>query len=156
MLHQEPQPIEGVPPELATIIGRCLRKDPERRAQHIADVKIALQELKEDSESGKVAPPVPAPARFRRWVVPAMAALGTLLAAVFIAALWYWLQRSGRESEQGSPNLSQAAFTQLTNQPGEEYYPSLLPTADPLFMPAGPPATGISTRSGWEARIQST
>ncbi len=48
VLHQESKPVEGVPPELAKIITRCLGKDPERRAQNIGDVKIALEELKED------------------------------------------------------------------------------------------------------------
>ena len=58
ILHKEPQPASeispGVPLELEKIITRCLRKDPERRAQHMGDVKLALEELKEDSESGKL------------------------------------------------------------------------------------------------------
>ena len=59
-----------MPLELEKIITRCLRKDPERRAQHMGDVKLALEELKEDSESGKLSASVrdagtvgPAPAR---------------------------------------------------------------------------------------------
>jgi len=32
---------------LEKIIARCLRKDPERRAQSIADIKLALEELKD-------------------------------------------------------------------------------------------------------------
>ena len=36
---------------------RCLRKDPERRPQHMVDVKLALEELKEDSESDAGQPP---------------------------------------------------------------------------------------------------
>jgi serine/threonine protein kinase/tetratricopeptide (TPR) repeat protein len=47
ILHQEPAAIEGVPPELDKIIGRCLRKDPDRRIQHMVDVKLALEELKD-------------------------------------------------------------------------------------------------------------
>ena len=42
ILHKEPQPASeispGVPLELEKIITRCLRKDPERRAQHMGDV----------------------------------------------------------------------------------------------------------------------
>ena len=34
------------------MIARCLRKDAGRRFQHMADVKVALEELKEESESG--------------------------------------------------------------------------------------------------------
>ena len=42
-----------MPVELEKIIARCLRKDPNRRTQDIADIKLALEELKEESESGK-------------------------------------------------------------------------------------------------------
>jgi serine/threonine protein kinase len=41
-----------LPHDLETILNRCLRKDPNRRFQHMADVKIALEELKEQSDSG--------------------------------------------------------------------------------------------------------
>ena len=36
--------------------SRCLRKDPQRRYQHIDDVKVALEDVKEESESGVTAP----------------------------------------------------------------------------------------------------
>ena len=56
ILHTEPKAASeisaGVPTELDKIIARCLRKDPERRAQGIADIKLALEELKQESESG--------------------------------------------------------------------------------------------------------
>ena len=35
-------------------ITRCLRKDPERRFQHMHDLKVQLQEFKEDSDSGRL------------------------------------------------------------------------------------------------------
>src|SRR5437763_4583015 len=58
ILHKEPPAASeispAVPMELEKIIARCLPKDPERRAQGIADVKLALEELKEESESGKL------------------------------------------------------------------------------------------------------
>ena len=31
--------------------GRCLQKDPDRRFQHMADVKVELNEIKEESDS---------------------------------------------------------------------------------------------------------
>jgi len=58
ILHAEPQPVgdlaPDLPAELEKIISRCLRKDLERRAQHAGDIKLALDELREDSASGKL------------------------------------------------------------------------------------------------------
>ena len=57
VLREEPKPIsklsEGLPRELERVITRCLRKDPDRRWQSMADVKVALRELKEESDSGR-------------------------------------------------------------------------------------------------------
>lgn len=59
VLYKEPQPVAesvpDIPPELDRIISRCLKKDPERRWQTMADVKVALEELREELESGSVA-----------------------------------------------------------------------------------------------------
>src|SRR5437763_13028494 len=58
ILHKEPPPLAqvapDVPAELDKIIWRCLRKDPDRRAQHVDDIKLALEELRDDCESGKL------------------------------------------------------------------------------------------------------
>ncbi len=57
ILREDPQaPVEvrgEIPAELSRTISRCLRKDPARRFQHMADLKVSLEELKEESESGK-------------------------------------------------------------------------------------------------------
>ena len=51
ILEKEPQSAgelaPDLPVELEKIITRCLRKDRERRAQHIGDIKLALEEVKE-------------------------------------------------------------------------------------------------------------
>src|SRR5438270_6362222 len=61
ILHKEPAPLAEVAPdmpaELDKIISRCLRKDPDRRAQHVDDIKLALEELRDDSASGKLPRP---------------------------------------------------------------------------------------------------
>ena len=73
IFKQEPKPISqlvpAIPRDLEKIINRCLRKDRERRHQYMAEVKINLQELKEDSDSALLAgaPPAVRPAR-RTWV----------------------------------------------------------------------------------------
>ena len=60
ILRDEPtsasQIVRDVPKELERVIARCLRKDAGRRFQHMADVKVALEELKEESESGRLLP----------------------------------------------------------------------------------------------------
>src|SRR5215472_15659870 len=65
ILHKEPSAIREIasdaPRDLEKIITRCLRKDLSRRFQHMDDVKVALEELKEDSESGKLAAEIAQP-----------------------------------------------------------------------------------------------
>ena len=73
-----------LPPQLARVIARCLRKDPARRFQHMADLKVELDDLKQESDSGKLSSPSPAaPARTSRtpmWLaVAASAAIAALL-----------------------------------------------------------------------------
>jgi serine/threonine protein kinase/Tol biopolymer transport system component len=80
ILRDDPKPaaeIAGdVPRDLERIIARCLRKDPSRRFQNMADVRVALLELKEETESGKVAAPFVAPRKSRAlWPYAAAAAL---------------------------------------------------------------------------------
>jgi serine/threonine protein kinase len=57
VLHNEPSALsestDAVPRELQRIIMRCLRKDPARRWQTIADLKVALEDVLEEIESGK-------------------------------------------------------------------------------------------------------
>ncbi len=59
VVRAQPKPpaeiVENIPSDLQKVILRCLRKDPERRFQHISDVKVALQDIKEESESGTAA-----------------------------------------------------------------------------------------------------
>jgi len=88
ILRDEPKPVSqiasGIPRDLEKIIARCLRKDPERRFQSMADVRVSLQELKEEAESGRLPEAVVAPARKRVWMWAAAAAL------VVLAALGVW------------------------------------------------------------------
>jgi Tol biopolymer transport system component len=59
VLTRDPQPVSqsipGIPSELDRLIQRCLKKDPARRWQSMADVKVALEELIEQLDSGAVA-----------------------------------------------------------------------------------------------------
>ena len=57
VLHHEPEPLSktapGLPQPFEQLVMRCLRKDPDRRMQNMADIKVLLEELKEDSESDR-------------------------------------------------------------------------------------------------------
>jgi eukaryotic-like serine/threonine-protein kinase len=57
VLHKEPAPLsqheDEVPREVERIINRCLRKDPQRRWQSMADLKVALEDVLEEWDSGK-------------------------------------------------------------------------------------------------------
>jgi predicted Ser/Thr protein kinase len=59
ILREEPKPLsqvaEGLPHEVERLVKRCLRKDREHRFQTMADLKVALEELKEESDSGELA-----------------------------------------------------------------------------------------------------
>ena len=67
VLYKDPQPASQtaaeVPPELDRIIGRCLKKDPERRWHTMADVKVALEELRGDLDFSNFALAGPTPVR---------------------------------------------------------------------------------------------
>ena len=60
VIRAQPKPpsavVAAMPGDLERVILRCLRKDPQRRYQHIDDVKVALEDVKEESESGVTAP----------------------------------------------------------------------------------------------------
>jgi serine/threonine protein kinase len=59
ILNREPEPVESlagaIPVELARLVRRCLRKDPDRRAQSMQDLKLALEDLKEAFDAGTLA-----------------------------------------------------------------------------------------------------
>ncbi|MGP0071233.1 MAG: protein kinase domain-containing protein [Bryobacteraceae bacterium] len=76
VINQEPPAlatlVPNAPRELEWIVARCLKKDPNRRIQHMVDVKIALEEVWERLESPSA--PVPIVRSGRRWIAPALAA----------------------------------------------------------------------------------
>jgi hypothetical protein len=56
LLNAEPAPLgeiaPGLPSELERIVTRCLRKDVARRSQSMAEIKIELEEMKDEPDSG--------------------------------------------------------------------------------------------------------
>jgi serine/threonine protein kinase len=92
ILNQEPASLGAeVPHDVEKVLKRCLRKGPQHRFQTMADLKVALEELKEESESGKLmAAQTPALNRKRSVPWPVIAAVAVALALVLVAAsLWF-------------------------------------------------------------------
>ena len=120
ILQQEPKPPteldSRIPRELERLITRCLRKDPDRRFQHMADLKVALEELKEESESGKLTPARPAAGPSRSWLAISLSVVVVLLAA---AAGWFWWRSRPVKT-------AQRALTHLTSN-GVSFSPAISP-----------------------------
>ena len=58
IINEPAQPVSqvnaAIPRELERLIARCHRKDPARRVQSMADLRSALEELRDDLEAGKL------------------------------------------------------------------------------------------------------
>ncbi len=122
ILNKDPKPVkelsEAIPYDLEKIVSRCLRKAPERRWQTMADLKVALEELKEESDSGKLAP-VAVPKRTRR-----LGVLAVGLITLFVAAgLGIWFSRPTSSPPLRPPMVA----VPLTSYPGEERQPTFSP-----------------------------
>jgi serine/threonine protein kinase len=121
LMKDQPTPVSEVvtdlPKELDRLIQRCLRKEPERRFQHMLDVKLELEQIKEETESGLTAA---APARRRRGV---WLAAGLAAAVVVATAVVLW--RRTREIPLEPPRL-----VPLTSMRGSEEGASFSPDGD--------------------------
>jgi Tol biopolymer transport system component len=128
ILHDGPTPpsalVKDLPPEMERIVSRCLRKEPDRRFQTMADLKVALLELKEESDSGRMAAPALAarPVRPRpAWAFLALLAIGAGFFAYFFL--------SGRRA--AAPLLKSVP---LTTSPGLQFEPSLSPDGNEIVF----------------------
>ncbi len=105
-----------LPKDLEKLILRCLRKEPDRRFHHMADVKVELQEISEESDSrwARLAGGVFRGKGVRR--LAAVLAVGLALAA----AAW-------RLRSTGDSALPPARVVPLTTMGGSEWTPALSP-----------------------------
>jgi serine/threonine protein kinase len=110
VLKEEPRPVPGIPAELERVVRHCLRKQAERRYQHMGDVKIALEDVKEDL--GVVQPTKGRP-------IAIYALIGALAAAIAMTVYWKW--------PAPEPAQPQMIPTPLTTFTGREQEPTLSP-----------------------------
>jgi len=101
----------SLPPVLDGIVQRCLRKDPARRYQTMADLRAALLDV---AQSEAAARP-----RMR----PAARTLAPLLVSLALLAAGWLGVRIRHEARREEPRRAEP----LTSLPGSELYPALSP-----------------------------
>jgi serine/threonine protein kinase/tetratricopeptide (TPR) repeat protein len=118
ILRDEPLPasqvVKDLPPQLERIIARCLRKSPERRFQTMADLNVALKEVKEESDSDKLAAS-PLDPRSRRRTVPAV--IGAVAALLILGVASYWFFPRSKTSD----SVAVLPFVSMSADPNAEY-----------------------------------
>lgn len=127
ILKDEPKPatqiVQGLPHEAERIINRCLRKNADRRFQNMADLKVALEELNEELDSGALesAGVNRAVVHGKLWWAGALTGIAVVFAVLGITG-WFWLGRS-------RPMAAEAPLTAipLTSYLGSESFPSFSP-----------------------------
>lgn len=91
IVNKEPEPVSsirnGIPPELGRILARCLRKDRDRRFQHMDDLKVALEEVREESDSGALKVDAATQRKWQGWW-PWGAGVGVLVSVLLIWIGW--------------------------------------------------------------------
>jgi Tol biopolymer transport system component/predicted Ser/Thr protein kinase len=88
VLGEEPAAVSAVnadiPVDVERLVARCLRKDPQRRWQTMSDLKVALQDMKEESESGTLRAPAAAPKKRKNLLSYLVGGAALLVAAAFL------------------------------------------------------------------------
>ena len=128
ILREDPKPAamvrQGLPSELSRVIMRCLRKDPARRFQGMADLKVALEELKEESASGALgAVSVAAPLRRSRGAVWVAATTVILIGTALL--IWRFALPRPAAATLYSP-------VPITSYPGNQMSPSFSPDGNQI------------------------
>jgi len=127
ILNQEPKPLPAdVPVDLTRLILRCLRKDPARRYQTMADLKATLEDVREESSDANRAVCARAP---RRWTW----AIGAALLVALLVGLSVWQPWRARQIAEP---LRAVALTTLH---GVERFPSLSPDGNYVAFTWGGP-----------------
>ena len=148
ILERDPKPPSEVNPrvprDLDRVIARCLRKDPERRWQAVADLKVALEEVRDDpGQNGDTAPPVSIPAsRSTRRPILLLSASIVVIGALAFAARWITF---------APPSGPTPLLTRLTSDVGWTDYPAISP--DGRFVAYASDRSGDGNLDIWIQQI---
>ncbi len=119
VMQSQPTPpstlVSTLPHDLERTILRCLRKDPAKRFQTMADVRVDLAEIKEDSDSSRATVATPARQRPRRRV---LVAIVVSLLAAGAAAVWWRNTRLSSQPASARSAATERPLTRLTIAPG--------------------------------------
>ena len=135
ILNEDPaQPTSinpALPSEVERAILRCLRKDPARRYQTMADLKVALEDFADDSASGHATTAaVLQPARRSPWRWAWVATIPIVIAAVYFALT---------PRQRPAAPITPMQAVPLTAVPGVKRYPSFSPDGNHVtFTWTGP------------------
>jgi Tol biopolymer transport system component/predicted Ser/Thr protein kinase len=163
ILHMEPPPLDpAIPRDVERVVTRCLRKDLARRFQNMGDVRVELEELKEESESGALEGAAAVERKRRRWWPWAAGAAAMLLS---VGLVW-WL-REGAPPEDlrpvplistgnsccpsFSPDGSKVAFgwTGEQNAKWEIYLKQIGAPGNPIKLTTSPAVTFGAVDAEW-------
>ncbi len=150
VMYKDPEPasqkVAEVPPELDRIIARCLKKDPGRRWQTMADVKVALEELREEMDSSKFVLEKPASSARRKPQTRLWIGLGVLAGVVLGLA-----SRISYEYEQKFVRpVEPPSFQRLTFRRGDVTSAKFAPGDNVVYSAEwdGAPSTLFSAQPG--------
>jgi serine/threonine protein kinase len=115
-----------VPRDVDKMVLRCLRKDRNRRWQTVSDLRIELEDLKQESDSGTLTPTVVPPSRSRGTRDATLVAAAVVTTGVLLAALWWTI---GPHTKLLPVTLKPVP---LTSNPGIEQYPTFSPDGNQL------------------------
>jgi eukaryotic-like serine/threonine-protein kinase len=128
ILRDVPRPLAElnprVPREFTRIVRRCLAKDPDERYQSAKDLRLDLEDLRQDLSSSEQTP-AESPGRVggsRRRLAGIAAGL-VLAAAAGATAAWLW----ARTTTSPSAHVRVSRIDRITGEPGVEAAPNLSP-----------------------------
>ncbi len=118
IVREQPRPprdlVSTLPGALERLVLLCLRKEADRRMQHMSDVRVELQDIQERLDAGRDGRAVPSRRRRALWLT---VGVPTLVALVALGWLWpRWHVRAHA-----------ASLKQMTATSGDEIFPSLSP-----------------------------